>query len=309
MAVEAIAHYLYKHKCKSNTKRLLLIALADRSNRDTGAAWPGVDTLADVIGVTPRHCQRLLADLEKDGEIMRAYNTAKSPGNKRGQWTNTYYLMSYRASIGLPLPKVSAMKTGKTPKPKRKPKDKKTRDPLFDAVALHVFDLPASEIPKQAGARIGMITAWLSGKKGRFKRGNKWLDFGEISGPAKAEHVRAFVDHWKSTRRGVSVPRDIEKFIEAWRAWGAAVSGKTAAAQSVDGGTTATPPRRVGLTWDEMKARDAKAQQEKEDAAAAALAAANSETGRNDATPKRWLGPNGQVLGGDISTQPDGQKG
>lgn len=101
----------------------------------------------------------------------------------------------------------------------------KPRNPMFDAVAEHVFGITSAEQLKQmdadeqAGTRIGMIVSWLGGKKDRFTLGNskKQVSLGFISSPAKPEHVALFMQHVRS--KGMTEIRDVQKFVEHWRAW------------------------------------------------------------------------------------------
>lgn len=50
--------------------RLALIEIARHANH-SGHAWPSMRTLADRLGVTPRHCRRIIAELEATALILR----------------------------------------------------------------------------------------------------------------------------------------------------------------------------------------------------------------------------------------------
>lgn len=105
--------------------------------------------------------------------------------------------------------------------------NERPRNPVFDAVSEYVFGITSAEEltrmneEEQAGSRIGMIVSWLNQKSDRFKLGNskKKVVLGFISSPVKPEHVKMFVDAYKREHNGASAPRDIEKFVEHWRAW------------------------------------------------------------------------------------------
>lgn len=107
---------------------------------------------------------------------------------------------------------------GKSPKP---------RNPMFDSVATHVFEitsddeLKAMNATEGVGSRIMNITAWLNGTKDTFKinGSGKAKSLGFISKAAEPKHVELFVKHYKKKNNGAAPPRDIEKFIEHWRAW------------------------------------------------------------------------------------------
>lgn len=97
------------------------------------------------------------------------------------------------------------------------PKIEKTRaaNPLFDAVALHVFGIQAGQV-NGAGSRVGIIAAWLAGKS--EKVGTRKIGF--IPDPCTdPEQVRQFVAWYKRKLPGASVPRDLAKFSEYWLQW------------------------------------------------------------------------------------------
>lgn len=96
-----------------------------------------------------------------------------------------------------------------------KPAPQRERNPLFDAVAKEIFDLADNEIEKASGGRIGPIAAWLAGKSD----GPRNRKVGYISRAAEPEHVRAFCRDWKANNNNATVPRDIVKFVESWRAF------------------------------------------------------------------------------------------
>lgn len=97
-------------------------------------------------------------------------------------------------------------------------KTEKERNPLFDAVAIHVFGIDAGLVNGDGG-RVGAIAAWLGGKSDGTKRGRSAKAVvGYISKPATPEHIRKFVA-WYMSKHTASVPRDFEKFVEYWRQW------------------------------------------------------------------------------------------
>ena len=53
---------------------LVLLALADYAN-DNGICWPGVPALAKKARVSERYVRDLLGDLERDGYIIRDFNS------------------------------------------------------------------------------------------------------------------------------------------------------------------------------------------------------------------------------------------
>jgi hypothetical protein len=65
--------------------KLVLIILADHEGNDIGS-WPSLARIADMAGVSVRHAQRILRDLEEQGEI----ETKRQAGH-RG--TNRYFVV------------------------------------------------------------------------------------------------------------------------------------------------------------------------------------------------------------------------
>ena len=63
-----VINRVWEHAPSAGTALLLLLALADHAN-DDGICWPSVDTLAHKARTSERSVQRLLRDLEKDGEV------------------------------------------------------------------------------------------------------------------------------------------------------------------------------------------------------------------------------------------------
>ena len=96
-----------------------------------------------------------------------------------------------------------------------KPQKPRAANPLFDAVALHVFGIQAGQV-NGSGSRIGIITAWLAGKS--EKVGTRKIGF--IPEPCTdPEQVRQFVAWYKRKLPGASAPRDLAKFSEYWLQW------------------------------------------------------------------------------------------
>lgn len=73
-------HYMswvFRHSPTQHSDRLVLLALADNANDDTGLAWPSVETLAAKARVTERTCRRCLRHLERD-ECISSAGVSKS---------------------------------------------------------------------------------------------------------------------------------------------------------------------------------------------------------------------------------------
>lgn len=87
---------------------------------------------------------------------------------------------------------------------------KREPDPIFDAVALHIFEIKDANAE---GGRIAKISNWLKGSyDGRGKQ-----KVGKISAPAEVKHVEAFAQHCKA--QGITPPYDFVRFVENWRKW------------------------------------------------------------------------------------------
>jgi len=99
-------------------------------------------------------------------------------------------------------------------------KKERPRDPLFDAVQVHIFGIPLEE--KASGGRIAKISNWLNGKyEGRGAQA-----VGKISKAAEPQHVEKFAA-W-CHREGFTPPLDVVKFTERWRKWAASMNGSSA---------------------------------------------------------------------------------
>lgn len=128
---------------------------------------------------------------------------------------------------------------------------KRERNPLFDAVALHVFEIDAAQMPgevDQDGGRMGAITAWLSGKSDGLRRGKSKLTVGFISKSAEPKHVEQFAREYRQQNPTISLPKDFEKFVEAWRKWASSKSRRPARpAAPLPEAEAVTPEQRAEL--------------------------------------------------------------
>jgi len=78
MSFEAAA-WAIKQRPESATEKLLLIALADCMNAETGRCFPSVDYLADAALCSKRTAQRAIKSLEAQGFITRAFRVNDTP--------------------------------------------------------------------------------------------------------------------------------------------------------------------------------------------------------------------------------------
>lgn len=99
MSIKAITWY-WDNSAQDGHKLLLLLALADWSN-DEGECYPRVGRLAQRARRKRRATQRAIKELETAGEILVHPGMGKGPEGKR---SSLYYLLKYRASLGLEVP-------------------------------------------------------------------------------------------------------------------------------------------------------------------------------------------------------------
>lgn len=128
-----------------------------------------------------------------------------------------------------PTPQPSKTKTkdptphgGGNPPPRKKGK----RDPMFDAVAAHIFgitsdeELKAMQETEKVSPRIGAIVSWLNRKKDYIPYGAKGKKYvGYISAPAQPEHVKKFAAWYRANNKTASMVTDGEKYVTYWRQW------------------------------------------------------------------------------------------
>lgn len=98
--------------------------------------------------------------------------------------------------------------------------------PVYDALERLVWNTPGDDLtPRQWQAPIGVIAKWLTGEVAKFQK----HELGYIETVATPEQVEAFVRWWKRCNPGVSVPRDVVKFVMRWREWRASQNGTRSA--------------------------------------------------------------------------------
>jgi DNA-binding transcriptional regulator YhcF (GntR family) len=61
--------YVWKNYKKQGGHKLVMLALADYANDETGECWPSIATLAEMVCVSDRQVQKILADLKQSGDI------------------------------------------------------------------------------------------------------------------------------------------------------------------------------------------------------------------------------------------------
>lgn len=75
MSLQAMQWAMSKAPLKRNAaqcrNRLVLVALADRYNDDTGVCWPSIKTISNDIGVSVQTVHKAISDLESAGLISR----------------------------------------------------------------------------------------------------------------------------------------------------------------------------------------------------------------------------------------------
>lgn len=139
------------------------------------------------------------------------------------------------------------------------PPSPRKRNPMFDAVAEHIFKIDGDQLPDEMpDGLIGAVSAWLEGKSDGMRQGRKKLVVGKISRPAEPQHVRMFAEDWQRDHPGASMPLSFEKIVNHWRAW---ASKKNGARVTVPAHQPIVIPDDIELTPEE--AADIKAQARK----------------------------------------------
>jgi hypothetical protein len=99
------------------------------------------------------------------------------------------------------------------------------RNAMFEAVCAHVFGVTdrdsIREMARGDHSRAGKIVSWLLRQNDAFapNGSGKKVVVGLISAPAQPQHVAQFAAGYKLKHRDASLPIDIVKFTDAWRAW------------------------------------------------------------------------------------------
>lgn len=110
------------------------------------------------------------------------------------------------------------------PSPYYKPSEDE-RHAMFEAVCAHVFGVTDKdsirEMARGDHSRAGKIVSWLLRQNDAFapNGSGKKVVVGLISAPANPQHVAQFAAGYKLKHRDASLPIDIVKFTDAWRAW------------------------------------------------------------------------------------------
>lgn len=111
------------------------------------------------------------------------------------------------------------------------------RHAMFEAVCAHVFGVTdrdsIREMARGDHSRAGKIVSWLLRQNDAFapNGSGKKVVVGLISAPANPQHVAQFAAAYKAKHRDASLPIDIVKFTDAWRAWASQQQRKQQAQQ------------------------------------------------------------------------------
>lgn len=88
--------YVWEHSKQSGSKLVVMLALADYANPETGECWPSIETLAEKCRMTTRYLRTILTGLQKDGEVQRIRGAGQR--TETGA-TNRYVLCGYQEWI------------------------------------------------------------------------------------------------------------------------------------------------------------------------------------------------------------------
>lgn len=72
-----VSKFVWEHSQHRASYKIMLLALSDFANARTGECWPAVDTLARYCGVKRRRALQVLAELERDGSIIRTQRSGR----------------------------------------------------------------------------------------------------------------------------------------------------------------------------------------------------------------------------------------
>lgn len=136
-----------------------------------------------------------------------------------------------------PLNKISAPDGAGGDKKAKKPREK---NPLFDAVAMQVFNIAPDNIGGDGG-RIGIISSWLAG----YEPKGKYADLGAIKAPASEQHIKMFVTWWRNKYPNATMPRDLIKFVEYWRQWASEENARAAKSKQRPAAIQAAAPAAI----------------------------------------------------------------
>lgn len=146
-----------------------------------------------------------------------------------------------------PNPSISKTNNPKTPPvAPNPPKPPREQDPIYNAVAEHIFGITDAETLKlmqekeSAATRIGIIVGWLNGKTDSIAYGKTKKFVGKINGTPTPEHVKTFAAWYARKNSTASMIRDGEKFVEYWRQWASTVK-KTSTPRPVTPAPTPQP--------------------------------------------------------------------
>lgn len=140
--------YVWQTPYKSPQK-LMLLAIADRCD-DEGVCFPGVGTLAKKCSIGERGAQKMIAQLERMGEIVVVFN--KGFETSHGS-TNLYYMKQYRDTLGLktPLPSKRKSRHGVS---QRTPQEMSYSSPLGVSQRTPNTSVNPSEETKESAASV-----------------------------------------------------------------------------------------------------------------------------------------------------------
>lgn len=90
-----VTGWVWEHATQTGSEKLTLLALADMCNHE-GECFPGVERVANMVGVTHRRMQQILRKLESDKVLKIEYEAGLK--TKTGN-TNRYSILPYISSL------------------------------------------------------------------------------------------------------------------------------------------------------------------------------------------------------------------
>jgi GntR family transcriptional regulator len=175
--------WAFRQKGLTPTRKLVLVALADRCNKDTLRCHPSIRKLADDTGLNPRTVERALTDLEDDGLIQRI---ARARDNG-GATSNDYRFPDVTVSppprhtaappSGTVTPPEPEERTRREPTPAAAPRAGRNDprwDPLWDVLTDGFGPATTKDAQSRRGKAVKTLLEAGATPEEVIKRGKRW---------------------------------------------------------------------------------------------------------------------------------------
>lgn len=134
MGVRHLAAALYGHVGIPPTAKLILVAIADHINDETGYGWPSTSRLARICGLDKRNVLRWVLWLETEGHITVQRKTGRSNGYRMtGDTSVTSDTSASGATVTTPVIPASPDRWRQRHPNQKEPEGNRRRAPKGDA--------------------------------------------------------------------------------------------------------------------------------------------------------------------------------